>query len=72
MQLPGFYQFSQIRIHHIADVILPGIYQIHFPLLHIKAYGFESVLGLVHSQGQSHISQAAYAHDQGLVLNLFQ
>ena len=67
-QHTGLHQLLQVGVHHVADIVFPGVYQVYLLLLHIETNGLEAVLGLVHRQGQAHIAQAAHAHDQGLVL----
>ena len=66
----GLYQRFQVSVYHVTDIVLPSIHQVDFFLLHIKANGFETVLGFVNSQRQSHIAQAADAHGHGLALDL--
>ena len=67
----GLHQLFQIRVHHVADVVFPGVHHVHLFLLDIKADGAEPVFRLIHRQGQSHVSQTADTHGQGLILDLF-
>jgi len=69
LQHPGGDQLLQVRIHHVADVVFPGVHHIHLFLLDVKANGAEAVFRLIHRQRQTHIPQAAHAHGQGFVLN---
>ena len=65
----ALHQLCQLVVHHIADVVLTGVDQIHLFLLHVKTDGLEAVACLVHCQRQTHIAQTAHAHGQGLILN---
>ena len=61
-QHPGGHQLPQVGIHHVANVVRPGVYQVHLFLLDIKADGTKPMLGLVHRKRQAHVAQAADTH----------
>ena len=65
------HQFFQIGVDNVADIVLAGVDQIHFLLLNVKADGLEAVLGLVHRQRQTDITETTNAHQKRFVLNLF-
>jgi len=66
------HNFFQIVVHHIANVVMTGIYHVHFCFLHIETDGFESGFGFFNGKRQSYISEAYHSHNDFALFNFFQ
>ena len=71
-QRSRLHQLFQIAVHHVPDVVVSGVHQLHLFRLHVESDGLEPGLRLLHRQRQPHIAEAYHPDHDFPALNLFQ